>query len=103
MFDMNLFCTIGHRSRQSRWWLSPQHYCPGAKVALSCCHQQRLPPCCVQDVKASPQTSVLGSGLRKDFPILNQQVHGKQLVYLDNAATSQKPLQVVQVRGRVLP
>ncbi len=36
------------------------------------------------------------SALRKDFPILNQQVHGQPLVYFDNAATSQKPRQVVQ-------
>lgn len=28
---------------------------------------------------------------RKDFPILNEKVHGRELVYLDNAATSQKP------------
>ncbi len=33
--------------------------------------------------------------IRKDFPILEQQVYGKPLVYLDNAATSQKPLQVI--------
>ena len=33
---------------------------------------------------------------RKDFPILNEQVHGKPLVYLDNAATSQKPKQVIE-------
>ena len=33
---------------------------------------------------------------RKDFPILNEQVHGKQLVYLDNAATAQKPKQVIE-------
>ena len=32
---------------------------------------------------------------RKDFPILNETVHGRPLVYLDNAATSQKPLQVI--------
>ncbi|MBI3193864.1 MAG: cysteine desulfurase [Ignavibacteriae bacterium] len=32
---------------------------------------------------------------RKDFPILNQQVRGKPLVYLDNAATSQKPQVVI--------
>ena len=31
----------------------------------------------------------------QDFPILNQQVHGRQLVYLDNAATTQKPRQVL--------
>ena len=29
--------------------------------------------------------------IREDFPILDRQVHGKPLVYLDNAATSQKP------------
>ncbi len=33
--------------------------------------------------------------IRKDFPILAQQVNGKPLVYLDNAATSQKPRQVI--------
>lgn len=33
--------------------------------------------------------------IRQDFPILHQQVNGKQLVYLDNAATSQKPLAVI--------
>ena len=35
------------------------------------------------------------AGLRRDFPILNQQVHGKPLVYFDNAATSQKPRSVI--------
>lgn len=34
--------------------------------------------------------------IRKDFPILHQQVNGKPLVYFDNAATSQKPQQVIQ-------
>jgi cysteine desulfurase/selenocysteine lyase len=33
--------------------------------------------------------------VRKDFPILQRQVHGKPLVYLDNAATTQKPSQVI--------
>ena len=32
---------------------------------------------------------------RADFPILKQQVHGRELVYLDNAATSQKPQCVI--------
>ena len=32
---------------------------------------------------------------REDFPILKEQVHGRALVYLDNAATSQKPQQVI--------
>ncbi|HEU6448069.1 MAG TPA: cysteine desulfurase [Verrucomicrobiae bacterium] len=34
--------------------------------------------------------------LRADFPILNQKVHGKPLIYFDNAATSQKPRSVIQ-------
>ena len=34
--------------------------------------------------------------VRKDFPILSREVYGKPLVYLDNAATSQKPAQVIQ-------
>ena len=33
--------------------------------------------------------------IRRDFPILRREVHGKPLVYLDNAATSQKPVQVI--------
>lgn len=33
---------------------------------------------------------------RNDFPILHTQVHGRPLVYLDNAATTQKPRQVVE-------
>lgn len=33
--------------------------------------------------------------LRKDFPILSRPVHGKRLVYLDNAATTQKPQQMI--------
>lgn len=34
--------------------------------------------------------------LREDFPILSMQVHGKPLVYLDNAASGQKPLPVLE-------
>jgi cysteine desulfurase/selenocysteine lyase len=34
--------------------------------------------------------------IRRDFPILHQQVHGKPLVYLDNAASSQKPRAVIE-------
>ncbi len=33
--------------------------------------------------------------LKKDFPILNEKVNGKPLVYLDNSATSQKPQEVI--------
>jgi cysteine desulfurase/selenocysteine lyase len=38
--------------------------------------------------------------LRQDFPILSQRVRGKPLVYLDNAATSQKPHRVIDAVSR---
>ena len=50
-------------------------------------------------VAATPQTPLLTydvGRIREDFPGLKQQVHGKPLVYLDNAATSQKPRAVLQ-------
>ena len=41
-------------------------------------------------------TAVLDiAAIRADFPILSRQVHGRPLVYLDNAATTQKPQQVI--------
>ena len=49
---------------------------------------------------AEQRPAPIGGGLdvarvRADFPILQQRVHGKPLVYLDNAATSQKPRAVI--------
>ena len=41
------------------------------------------------------QEKTLGDKVRKDFPILEQEVHGKPLIYLDSAASSQKPQQVL--------
>ncbi len=37
------------------------------------------------------------NSIRSQFPILNQQINGKPLIYLDNAATSQKPNSVLEV------
>jgi len=34
--------------------------------------------------------------VRRDFPILNQEINGKKLVYLDNAASTQKPAVVIE-------
>jgi cysteine desulfurase / selenocysteine lyase len=34
--------------------------------------------------------------IREDFPVLKQTIHGKQLVYLDSAATAQKPYAVIE-------
>ena len=40
------------------------------------------------------------AAVRRDFPILDQMVDGKPLIYLDNAASSQKPRQVVEAVSR---
>jgi cysteine desulfurase/selenocysteine lyase len=40
-------------------------------------------------------SSIDWKAIRKDFPILDQEVHGHPLVYFDNAATTQKPTKVV--------
>ena len=39
------------------------------------------------------------AAIRKEFPILNQKIHGHQLVYLDSAATSQKPQCVIDAES----
>src|SRR5437867_10344602 len=44
---------------------------------------------------AAPMRFIEWEELRADFPILDQQVHGKPLIYFDNAATSQKPRAVI--------
>ncbi len=47
-----------------------------------------------------PTASLDLAAIRADFPALAQQVHGRPLVYLDNAATTQKPRQVLDVLRR---
>lgn len=42
----------------------------------------------------------LAARYRADFPTLDQEVHGRRLVYLDSAATSQKPLAVLEAVER---
>lgn len=46
-------------------------------------------------IESVPTTTSLAHRVRADFPILHQEIHGKPLVYLDNAATSQKPKAVL--------
>eukprot|EP00798_Chlamydomonas_sp_ICE-L_P018266 gene18266-24720_t len=66
-------------------------------------HSARIPLVCdaahisEQQVASTSERSYgrLGAPLRAEFPILHQQVNGKPLVYLDNAATSQKPTAVL--------
>jgi cysteine desulfurase/selenocysteine lyase len=44
---------------------------------------------------AAPGTAYDVRRVREDFPILSRRVYGKPLVYLDNAATTQKPRAVI--------
>jgi len=53
----------------------------------------------VTTARATPALDV--ARIRADFPILEQRVNGKRVVYLDNAATSQKPRQVLEAMQRV--
>ena len=50
----------------------------------------------VSETRGNPRPLYDVAEVRKDFPVLGRQVYGKPLVYLDNAATSQKPSAVIQ-------
>jgi cysteine desulfurase/selenocysteine lyase len=50
-------------------------------------------------IVSAPKTLDVAA-LREDFPILRQRVHGRPLVYLDNAATTQKPRAVLDALQR---
>ena len=42
------------------------------------------------------------NAIRKQFPILSRQVHGRPLVYFDNAASAQKPVAVIEAMSDVM-
>ncbi len=47
------------------------------------------------DQKTPPLTAYDVEAIRRDFPILSREIHGKPLVYLDNGASAQKPQSVI--------
>jgi cysteine desulfurase/selenocysteine lyase len=53
----------------------------------------------VPELATTPRFSI-GQTIKKDFPILRERVHGKPLVWLDNAATTQKPQTVIDRLSR---
>lgn len=69
-------------------------FCPGAPGISFL--QQILSP-----KQVPPQANLSGAraldipSIRRDFPALNQRVHGKPLIWFDNAATTQKPQSVI--------
>jgi cysteine desulfurase/selenocysteine lyase len=50
----------------------------------------------VSTMEQTHSTRHTAEEIRKDFPILSRQVHGKPLVYLDSTASSQKPVAVIE-------
>ncbi len=53
-----------------------------------------------QAVRGVMQRELNVAAIRGDFPILSREVHGRRLVYLDNAATTQKPRIVLDALAR---
>src|SRR5271157_3051674 len=51
-------------------------------------------------IPTEPKKETDWAALRADFPILDQQVHGRPLIYFDNAATTQKPRAVIAALSR---
>lgn len=49
----------------------------------------------VDEIVSTSAGDTLSLETRKDFPVLHQEINGHQLIYFDNAATSQKPSQVL--------
>jgi len=54
----------------------------------------------MSSVAPARRTSLDVNAIRADFPILQRRVHGRPLVYLDNAATTQKPQAVIDRLAR---
>src|SRR6266536_2521023 len=50
----------------------------------------------MQQIEEKNSAVRTAADIRKDFPILSRQVHGKPLVYLDSASSSQKPRAVIE-------
>jgi cysteine desulfurase/selenocysteine lyase len=69
---------------------SPGSDAPTTGAALVSSANTALPPYRPTDYRRT------AFDVRRDFPILGTTVHGKPLVYLDNAATSQKPRSVIE-------
>jgi len=49
------------------------------------------------DMAVTPETTLDARALRRDFPVFEEEIHGKPLAYLDTASSSQKPRQVLDL------
>jgi len=61
-----------------------------------------MKPPCVEyaQMPTTEKTTFDVESVRRDFPILSREIHGKPLVYLDNAASAQKPETVIDAMSR---
>ncbi len=81
-------------------------FCEGARVALSAETAQgssayrpaaKTSAAPIQDAGSRPEGSFDVEAVRREFPILAQEINGHPLAYLDNGATTQKPQPVIDV------
>ncbi len=54
------------------------------------------------NVSLTKPTTLDIAAIRREFPILNREVKGRPLIYLDNAATTQKPQEVIDALIHIL-
>lgn len=66
----------------------------GVLSSGSASRSQEFSPSLLPDLELPRQQFDVGS-IRRDFPILNEKVNGRPLIWLDNAATTQKPQSVI--------
>lgn len=77
--------------RQPYYFIEAEpQFAPGIEVPGSYGHERFLPP------QALPGQAFDVQALRRDFPILKERVNGRPLIWLDNAATTQKPESVIE-------
>ena len=57
---------------------------------------ENVPVTTMEQTEATSAAARAAADIRKDFPILARQVHGKPLVYLDSTSSSQKPYAVIE-------
>ena len=74
------------------YWLHSPRPPASAGVAPD---RHELDPHAIPQVRPASRGTFDAHALKREFPILQQRVHGKPLVWLDNAATTQKPRAVI--------
>lgn len=78
---------------------APSHAAPLPQAPAPAAHAPapsfEITPATGLDLSSAPGTSLDAHALKREFPILQQRIRGRELVWLDNAATTQKPRAVI--------